>query len=93
MQNESRLKINKFLSLFSTISVPNPQNTIELHPAASPSRPSVKFTELLKEIIVIIDIGIIRFFKLIVKSFKKLRLLFIKLLLARKITKNDEKNI
>ena len=73
--------------------MPNPQNTIELHPAANPSRPSVKFTALLKEIIVIIDIGIMKVFKLIVKSFKKFRLLFIKSLLNRKITKNDEKNI
>ena len=73
--------------------MPNPQNAIELHPAANPSRPSVKFTELLKEIIVIIDIGIMKLFKLIVKSFKKFRLLFIKSLLNRKITKNDEKNI
>ena len=34
-----------------------------------------------------------KLFKLIVKSFKKFRLLLIKLLLNRKITKNDEKNI
>ncbi len=73
--------------------MPNPQNTIELHPDANPSRPSAKFTELLREIIVIIDIGIMKFFKLIVKSFKKVILLSIKLLLNRKITKNDEKNI
>ena len=67
--------------------MPNPQNTIELHPEANPSRPSVKFTELLKEIIVIIAIGIIKNFKLIVKSSSK-----IKLLINRKITKNDENN-
>ena len=73
--------------------MPNPQNTIELHPEANPSRPSVKFTELLKEIIVIIEMGMMKFFKLIVKSFKKIRLLLIKLLLNRKITKNDEKII
>jgi len=37
--------------------VPNPENTIELHPAANPSRPSVKFTALLNAIIDNIDSG------------------------------------
>ena len=78
--------------MFRSISVPNPQNTIELHPAASPSRPSVKFTELLKAIIVIIDIGTMKLLKLIVKSFKRIRLLLIKLFLNRKSTKNVETN-
>ena len=39
------------------ISVPSPKNAIELHPAANPSSPSVKFTALLKPTNVIKQIG------------------------------------
>ena len=42
------------------ISVPNPKNAIELHPAAKPSIPSVKFIALLKLITVKNERGIIK---------------------------------
>ena len=64
--------MKKLLLLFISISVPNPQNTIELQPAAKPSRPSVKLTELLREIIVKNDIGNMKPCTLRVKSLKNL---------------------
>ena len=57
MLKESKLKTKSCGSLFNKISIPKPQKTIELHPAAKPSSPSVKFTELLNATIVKIANG------------------------------------
>ena len=59
--NESKLKTIRLGSLFNNISTPNPQNTIEQQPAANPSSPSVRFTELLNETIVRIAKGNVNF--------------------------------
>ena len=47
IEKHKMLKTKSSCCSFINISVPNPKKTIPLHPAANPSSPSVKFTELL----------------------------------------------